>query len=740
MTDEVLDEGSSCCAEPRVTSIPPGTFTSSPRTPSTILTPPHTPIHSSEAIPPTSSPAALPPPPAAIPESSKPSPFVALKFPPLSDYSETHPHHQLLRSARLAWLPNELWTSVLLTPCAFAPAYFLQVMEHMLRSPNITSSCLFRADILYDSEKDPDSPIASSSADDDEGHWEEAGLLKYMKKELKPRPRPVFDGFIQRRVVVRRLVPRNPQLDKELVQTVWFLGKKPKDAHSTDTEEGETSAPDDRNLIVYIPHADDPDSIPFYHPKVHSIAFQHCFRPTTRSGSTSIHYRHFPPRCRSKMPAGETLPGLQLTSPLSTRLERTALNLLRIVNKHGNGRQAGYVKRVHHDLVVDQATFQDTYTRLKGKYAKSLMNTWAEVTDPQKHVFEDLGIAAFLIEIWKDVYGNQKKRSPLLRGLFGSTSRQTGDRPLFPGFVDIGCGNGVLVYILLSEGYDGWGFDIRQRKSWNVFPPSVQDRLKEQVLVPEILQSSLKEGSMTSALDQLATMEHVGGVHNGIFPSGTFIISNHADQLTPWTPLLAYASKSPFLAIPCCSHALNGKLWRFYDKMPVITNTQSRPESLQSISDKSDGSSEKREQNGYTGVLGNMSSDLHGTEPLDSHAPSTVQSRLVAQTGPGPKSGDLKKGKHNGNVQVSAYAGFTAHIMNLSQELGFDVESEVLRIPSTRNMSVVCKRPAATDGLSDLEQEQRLKRLLQTEIGGVRAAALDWVEGALSLKKKAGGH
>ena len=51
-------------------------------------------------------------------------------------------------------------------------------------------------------------------------------------------------------------------------------------------------------------------------------------------------------------------------------------------------------------------------------------------------------------------------------------------------------------------------------------------------------------------------------VHDGRFPRGTFIISNHADELTPWTPILAAISDCPFIMIPCCSHDLTGSKYR----------------------------------------------------------------------------------------------------------------------------------------------------------------------------------
>jgi predicted TPR repeat methyltransferase len=33
-------------------------------------------------------------------------------------------------------------------------------------------------------------------------------------------------------------------------------------------------------------------------------------------------------------------------------------------------------------------------------------------------------------------------------------------------FVDLGCGNGLLTFLLVSEGYHGFGVDIADRKIW----------------------------------------------------------------------------------------------------------------------------------------------------------------------------------------------------------------------------------------------------------------------------------
>ncbi|KKF93333.1 tRNA (uracil-O(2)-)-methyltransferase [Ceratocystis platani] len=159
-----------------------------------------------------------------------------------------------------------------------------------------------------------------------------------------------------------------------------------------------------RPTVVYIPHGEKHD-LPFYHPKVRGVAHLHHWTPEqassdsdsestsgSGSGSVSVHFLFFDPVDRA-----------------DTKLARTALHLLSVLHKHGKGQAAGYKKRVHHDLVISQPRFQDRYALLKIKYASTLVSGWAERTDPSKHVFEDLGIAAFLIELWADMYDTTKQ-------------------------------------------------------------------------------------------------------------------------------------------------------------------------------------------------------------------------------------------------------------------------------------------------------------------------------------------
>ncbi|KAK5654429.1 hypothetical protein OQA88_7339 [Cercophora sp. LCS_1] len=438
------------------------------------------------------------------------------------------------------------WCPLFRHGCTFPPAVFDGVLLNLIRNPNINSSWLFRADILHDVEGNQLDAVAPELPEH----------IPYL---------PSFDGFKLRRHIVRRLIPRSTQRDKPMDQTCLIY-------------EGSDRA--EKTLVVYIPHAPDAE-MPFYHPKVRGIAFLHEWTAAEERGSISISYQFFEESDRSVV-----------------KLARTALQLLKVIYKHGQGRVAGYQKRVHHDVLVPQTRLQNTYTVLKQKYARDLIKEWAESTDPVKHVFEDLCIAAFLIELWADMYQGVP----------------------FPGFVDIGCGNGLLVFILNREGFDGWGFDARSRKSWTAYSTKRKPCLANSDLVDSLQQLVLLPPPVnTERLPEIAGEDFAKElVHDGRFPRGTFIISNHADELTPWTPILASVSDCPFIMIPCCSHDLTGSKFR----------------------------------------------------------------------APAPK--DKSKGG-------SSYASLVEWAADIARDCGWDVEQEMLRIPSTRNTALVGRKRLSSE-------------------------------------------
>ncbi|KAF7187336.1 tRNA (uracil-O(2)-)-methyltransferase [Pseudocercospora fuligena] len=523
-------------------------------------------------------------------------------------------------------LPDELWLTILECHCTFPPEIFTSVMQNLIKNPNITSSHLFRADIFYDSDQD---------------HAGKDSLLNQIKSEYQPR-QTQWPDFEPTRTIVRKLIPRNFQLDQPLMQTCQNFERR---------EDGK-----EYTLVVYIPHVEKSSDMPFYHPTVSQLAFLHTWN-AGGSGILTLLYRRFP------------------NEQITTKLERTALKLLQTIHKHGQGRLKGYSKRVHLDQIVPQKRYQDTYASLKAKYGRQLSEKWVEVTDPGKHVFEDIGIAGFLIEIWRDMYQLPTN---------SSCPEPESALPPFPGFVDIGCGNGLLTYLLLMEGYPGYGFDARNRKTWDTFPENIRENLHQKILVPKVLHEAVDAPSNANWTD-------------GIFKRGTFIISNHADELTAWTPLLASLNDSSFIAIPCCSHDLAGARFRAPQK------TKSAKEAAARL-------------------------------PQQNTSNGDFKSSQAAETGSLARTDAQKK-------MPSAYSTLCSYVTSLAEDVGFRPEQDTLRIPSTRNACIIGRERVTSPEPID-EKSSKISEIVESELKrSISVVAADWIERAEKLlKKPSSGH
>jgi tRNASer (uridine44-2'-O)-methyltransferase len=93
----------------------------------------------------------------------------------------------------------------------------------------------------------------------------------------------------------------------------------------------------------------------------------------------------------------------------------------------------------------------------------------------------------------------------------------------------MGCGNGLLVYVLNDQGYSGYGIDMRKRKIWSSkFYLDSNVKLLEQTIDPR----------------------------SCCFEDVDWLIGNHSDELSPWLPVIALKSskkdKCNFFLIPCC--------------------------------------------------------------------------------------------------------------------------------------------------------------------------------------------
>jgi tRNASer (uridine44-2'-O)-methyltransferase len=620
---------------------------------------------------------------------------------------------------------DETWLTILETPCTFGANIFEEVMLNFIKNPNVTSSYLFRADILHDTGSEPrGAELDQHVSPDTEDH--------------KPR---TFElpGWKQNRVIVRLLIPRNQQLDRPLVQTCILLSK-----------EKESDKDLEEHLVVYIPHTSSPEETPFYHPRVARLAFHHTFRPTMNNDSTTNN--------PNDSTAGVGTLSLsynpfQSSPEIDSKLQRTGLKLLQTIHKHGQGQLGGYKKRVHHDRLIPQKSYQDTYARLKAKYGRKLSEGWVEVTDPSKHVFEDLGIAAFCLELWQQMYqvpetakGEQQDQAsggaedPERQSEGGEVKPENGaagngngdEKPPFPGFVDIGCGNGLLVYILISEGYPGYGFDARERKTWETFPPQVRQHLRQSLLVPEILRpgnsNSSSEENSTTTIDT-ASEDAAKSWHSGLFTPGTFIISNHADELTAWTPLLAYLNKSAFIAIPCCSHDLAGSRFRAPDSTKAQKAQQTAAKKREIAEQRNEHAARLPQQEASSGGDGEADAD-------PSAAKHDLRLSQAAETGSLKRTLVHKK-------MASAYSTLCAYVSALAEAVWFEAEEEILRIPSTRNASIVGrKRRAADDDVELDERRERVVKLVEEELGRtIENVGREWIERAEKLEKKpSSGH
>ncbi|CUM67793.1 uncharacterized protein PRCAT00005499001 [Priceomyces carsonii] len=529
-------------------------------------------------------------------------------------------------------LLGDPWVPIYEMPVEFDAHHFESAMSNLIKQPNINSTVIMRADILKENKYDPkegDYTFVSKSINEfpkfPMSDTEEGEILHRYLQDAELKSMPLGNSALELTIkseVVRRIIPRNPFKDYIINQTCIILTNE------------------DTVFVAYIPHIQSEEETPFYLPPVRAIGILY------HKSKLSIHYLPF------DFKKQDSLRSLDWTE----RPIRIALRLLETSSKHSQGAKDGYEKRVLHDLVVPKVAFQNRYISLKRKYSSQLVSQWCESTDPKKHVFEDIAIAAFLIELWSQNYKSNDEFE----------------------FRDLGCGNGLLVYILLLEGYKGQGIDARARKSWSMYPQEVQNQLKEQVLIPGVLLkphpavqklaphitdngryfqvpdkvSSHSEPLMTyHSAANLLQSPHICTTET--FPPNTFIIGNHSDELTCWIPLLNF----PFMVIPCCSHALNGAKVRY--------------------------------------------------------SPSKRRSPLYP-------------------VNVSTYSALVDHVEDLSVQMGWLVEKEMLRIPSTRNAALIGTQKApAFLNISEDSIQTRVLDILVLEGG-----AEGWVENSMALMKK----
>ena len=177
---------------------------------------------------------------------------------------------------------------------------------------------------------------------------------------------PTLKDRRQIRCIHRKLLPRRPGRDGALEQYCTLYGSTTEHTPPPDT-------------LVLTPLVEPGSSLPYYHPAVSHLAFRYLTLD--------------PPLLKIEL---VPLPGTP-TVP-SSRLYRTCLALLETLHRYGWGAMTNYKKRFIHDCLVSREIYQDLYLIMRERH-KYLVDTWKEVTDPLKHVFEvkTSGIVSFMI-------------------------------------------------------------------------------------------------------------------------------------------------------------------------------------------------------------------------------------------------------------------------------------------------------------------------------------------------------
>ncbi|KAJ4470200.1 DUF1613 domain-containing protein [Lentinula aciculospora] len=429
---------------------------------------------------------------------------------------------------------------------------------------------------------------------------------------------PELDNFQQSRCIHRKLLPRRPGRDASLEQYCTLYKATSSSPHT---------------VLILTPIIYEKDHLPYYHPRVTHLAFRF-LHPSplhdTESDSGVLRIEVVP------------LPGTPLDQ--DSRLFRTCLALLDTLHRYGWGATTNYRKRVIHDVLIPREQYQDLYLVMRERH-KGLVETWQEVTDPLKHVFEDIGIATYLMLLWKITFGNEEIEEMDLT--MGEPWKKWPRPPA--GFIDIGCGNGLLTHILISEGYEGHGIDVRERTSWKFYPQETQEHLHINVF---------------NALDFCSDSNPPP-----FFQPGVFVVANHADELTPWAPVLStLCSASGYLSIPCCAWDFDTRYERSATTMfPILNRTP--------ISNTSDTCTE----------LGSKKSSLDD----------------FIET--------LNLGGDGSNS--SGYSMYRIWLATLSVHTGWEMECETLRIPSTRNWAIIGRKRSSV--LSQKEAMKNVEGIMQ---------------------------
>ncbi|KAF5324150.1 hypothetical protein D9619_011306 [Psilocybe cf. subviscida] len=269
-------------------------------------------------------------------------------------------------------LLDDGWHALLSCPAGFSQDIFELGTTQLVHHPEYNSTLILRSEVISDMTfKDAEPAV-----------------------DLPPLV-PTFSGLRPVRCIHRKLLPRRPGRDAALEQYCTFY------TSCSLSPNDDASAAGSPNTLVLTPIVEDGIPLPYYHPAVSHIAFRFLSLPPETGASPSPSSSETPSPQNILRIDAQPFPGVSLDP--NDRLYRTSLALLETVYRYCWGVITQYKKRVVHDALVPRERYQDLYLIMRERH-KGLVDTWKEVTDPLKHVFEDIGIATYLMLLWKDTF------------------------------------------------------------------------------------------------------------------------------------------------------------------------------------------------------------------------------------------------------------------------------------------------------------------------------------------------
>ncbi|KAG2186825.1 hypothetical protein INT44_003051 [Umbelopsis vinacea] len=348
--------------------------------------------------------------------------------------------------------------------------------------------------------------------------------------------------------ITRNLIPKRKSKDPILKELVEYHA-------SNDTHPAR---------VTFAPDVVSENQLPFYYPKVraYSLVFdsrvaedQHetCYEDCL-FGRSALTQSSFPSESVIRLeiqPFSTTQTGIS-----NDKMIYALSEVFHKLYKWCIHTSLGYEKRANHDVLVPKEMYHETYARMKAKYADKIISQWTEKTDPTKFVFEDIAIASYLICLWQ-----------LERQRLGQARLQS--------FVDLGCGNGLLTHLLVSEGHPGKGIDIAKRKIWDQLCDGQDDCLlgknacseqKKRLPYKAHVVISSKHTPSNGVLSQCGLAYCKPCRRTGAMVSTVLICSRKKDCASDVThvrgeyrtPIMAARTESRFIVIPCCYFQLDG--------------------------------------------------------------------------------------------------------------------------------------------------------------------------------------